>query len=1649
MQQSIKENEPNITIELGKNTIFEHDIKSGNESLIFNICNLRSGSLIFPIDLTYRDFNNTKSYINPLHASFNQYVLRSNSPSAEKDEFTYVDGSGKHIEFKTKYYYKNTNNKNVYIEGNNVYADEYGKLYYNLNNNKKEVFVERKSNEGLILMATIEGVNGISKVEQHSKEIAQLNSVIKNYEKAINEIELAIEDCDAASLNSLSAIICSTGCSRYNDCKNSSPEAKKCLLLTNIENKSEYYKSYVSAVIQRNIAKRNYLNTTSQITIQELQRTVSNLQIDLQNMQFIKAKEDSVEANLQQFYELLKNKNENIRSCQGNVHNNSINLLKEQFIDAINQYNLAILNLENIKKAIIKQRDLLNDYKNELNKNKRELNLLYLNTPEIFIMFNQMIYCFAKCELDSIPSAMTGYRLLNIIDSYENQLTFNYDENKMLAISNNNGDLLSCNYDSNNNLASICDMHGHNVVITKIDSSNYEVLSNNGKSILSLNISNSPIFIYNSIKKICVKKETINYGELSTTITDNIKIKNDYILKDKYIINSTSTSIIVQKNEEAPTGFSFDNINIFDNFNFTLFYKPQSIDDLRLVEPLYYSYSNYNSNENSIKRNKLDLCPNKNLIETITLNDVNSDENGGLNCYIGQFNFKPKTMHLLICKFNDNDDNVFPNINIVINGVNFSNYMYALSETQCISPIPFTTTSEANIISLKIENGSPFSFKNIDILIYECDAISSQYDDKDRLVKRICSDISTTNYTYEYNDNDLLIKETETNPDGEFTTEYFYNNYGSPLKIIDSDNMITEYKYNSHGVQIGEKRYNSINPDVFYQSDTILDSEEKILSESDDLGRYEKQTYNYDLQDRVTTTFNAENTAISYIYNDNGEMLSITSDDGIETSSNILEYDKFGNVKKVKHSGGEITYDYDYANYATISSIKINGNNYAKITEGATKDIVEYSTCETFIKNKDDDGNLLSVEYSQSNSMPTVIVKNEYNKHGKLIKQTDTSSDICYSSNINYNEKNLVEHIEYKADDSTIFSSDYSYNNDMLTNVKNTVNNFAQNYKYSYQGNLDKVINRVELNDSEIESIEYDSLGRIKKIINNEYCKVLSYLSNGGRTSDLVSQVREFKNNVLLKTILYKYDLNNNIVSILENGLELIDYKYDKLNRVIRENNRNSNITTLYTYDNSGNILQKTIYPYYDSEFPTQQPIRQDKYTYPNIGWMDKLVSFNNEQCVYDNLGNPTVYRDNSLSWIYGRQLASFGNTTYKYYADGMRRQKIADGVSSEYIWSNGQLVAEIKENNSIVFKYGVCGVLGFTHNNKQYTYRKNLQGDITDIVDENGDIVAHYDYDAFGNQRIFGWYDNTWRLLEDTLTHDGIFASNELPMQLPYVFGDKTSLKKNHIAYINPFRYRGYYYDVDTNLYYLLSRYYDSETGRFINADDISYTHPDIINGINLFAYCLNNPISYYDFTGKSILLTLLAAFGLGALFGGISSAVSGAKAGKTGWGLFHHILGGVLIGGTLGVSTALGGLFGIGAIGASFAGIGFLAATAVSFGIGIVNYGLQNVWFTPGSDWNWGKALTQGVINATQGAIGFGLGALISNAGLWGSLNKKQWSSTFKALSQTGISGISSIFKASNIYMQTNLSQMLVRFFITSIFVKPWNLLKYALNK
>ena len=222
-------------------------------------------------------------------------------------------------------------------------------------------------------------------------------------------------------------------------------------------------------------------------------------------------------------------------------------------------------------------------------------------------------------------------------------------------------------------------------------------------------------------------------------------------------------------------------------------------------------------------------------------------------------------------------------------------------------------------------------------------------------------------------------------------------------------------------------------------------------------------------------------------------------------------------------------------------------------------------------------------------------------------------------------------------------------------------------------------------------------------------------------------------------------------------------------------------------------------------------------YTYGDGVWKDKLTAVGDKTISYDAQGNPVTYLGHTLTWEKGRQLKSFDNNSYTYNANGIRTSKTVNGVKHTYTLDGTKILRETWGNNVLVPLYdnedSVCGIL---YNGTPYYFERNLQGDVTGIFTRSGATLVLYSYDAWG---------------VCTIVSDSSDCG---------------------IGNINPFRYRGYYYDAEIGMYYLQSRYYDPGVGRFINGD-----MPKMVSLVamptlhNLFSYCQNNSVNYSDSFG------------------------------------------------------------------------------------------------------------------------------------------------------------------------------------------------------
>lgn len=666
-----------------------------------------------------------------------------------------------------------------------------------------------------------------------------------------------------------------------------------------------------------------------------------------------------------------------------------------------------------------------------------------------------------------------------------------------------------------------------------------------------------------------------------------------------------------------------------------------------------------------------------------------------------------------------------------------------------------------------------------------------------------------------------------------------YQNDNSLFELIKQDNgsfyikskLNDKYLKNSDNILIlSDLIENDENFEFYFESNTNSMFIENSAEYTED-GKFITKTIdtnfneiNYDIDNMtglIKSVTNSKNQTTYYNYNYFKQLESIIDGD------RIVNYEYNSNRILSSITQGNRTYNFEYDSFLNIKSIKI-GNDITLITN----------------KYEDNNGNLISTTYGNNNTISyeydefnriKKIIKNDdsynykYNNNGNLVKIISNNDIIKYTYDL---AKRLYE---YKFND---FNIKYGYDsNDNVITKKYELGNIIHNINNTL--NEDDMLIKTTIDNDEI-NYNYDSLGRlINSNINNNYKTSYEYITNGKRTSMLVKSISN--NN---DKYSYNYDKLGNITHIYHNDVLENKYYYDDYNELIKDDNYITNKTTIYEYDNLGNILYEKVY-----DVDTNSELYKNKYEYNNAKWKDQLTKYNDDIITYDSLGNPlTIGNDITLTWINGRQLNSYTDSSntinYKYNVAGIRTNKIINNVETKYYLEESKIILEVNSDNVLYYiRSKLNGLIGFKYNNDVYYYIKNNQDDIIGILDSHYDVVTKYTYDSWGN------------ILSIT---DGN--------------GVDVSSNSKHIANINPYRYRSYYYDKETKLYYLNSRYYNPRWGRFINLDGI-ISSGDTIKG-NLYSYCNNDPINNVDSNGQFSFKKLIKQ-----AFKVISKAIDTAK--------------------------------------------------------------------------------------------------------------------------------------------------------------------------
>ena len=590
----------------------------------------------------------------------------------------------------------------------------------------------------------------------------------------------------------------------------------------------------------------------------------------------------------------------------------------------------------------------------------------------------------------------------------------------------------------------------------------------------------------------------------------------------------------------------------------------------------------------------------------------------------------------------------------------------------------------------------------------------------------------------------------------------------------------------------------------------------------------------------------------AYEYDINGKtskVINKASDDTV-LSSVSYDYDEFNNLKEITR-GDNMQYSLVYNNFHNLAEILIKDKTEALLNytykkgNGRLKEI-SYANGSVMKATYNGDGQLISEKWysASADTEPTAHYRYVYDNSGNIVRSIDIKALREY--NYTYENGRIIRSVEYNItldeilnviSKNVVAAIDYVYNEKGMLSKKTISANGSEIVYYTEYSENANPVTKVRVNGRNIEShSKTDTFGRkvfdeiqtgsgfISRQFSYHAGKVTDEHKQNGKlksspTTNLVSQI-VLSNGT---TLSYSYDAEEHITSVTEmyevEGAPVVkvtEYTYDALGQLLTETS--NGITTKFQYDNYGNILARGIADE-NGDIIEETKIR---YTYDTI-WKDKLTSFNGQEIVYDAQGNPTEYLGHNLTWEKGRQLKSFDGNTYTYNANGIRTSKTVDGIRHDFVLEGAKILKETWNDNTLVPLYdnsdSVCGII---YNNISYFFLKNLQGDIIAITNSDGETVARYSYDAWGKCIIE--YDST-----------------------------------GYIANINPFRYRGYYLDKETNLYYLNSRYYDANTGRFINADSPEYVS---IQGGNLFAYGGNCPTKNADYFGFCYVPTYPESF-------------------------------------------------------------------------------------------------------------------------------------------------------------------------------------------
>lgn len=679
----------------------------------------------------------------------------------------------------------------------------------------------------------------------------------------------------------------------------------------------------------------------------------------------------------------------------------------------------------------------------------------------------------------------------------------------------------------------------------------------------------------------------------------------------------------------------------------------------------------------------------------------------------------------------------------------------------------------------------------------ECLESSTRYDLKDRATHRTNPAGGVTRYLYDRNDR--LRKEIspygyEPENDDGAGAAYTYDSRGNRIRTTNAlGEVVQELSYNLQNQPVIQKDTFGNWTELSYE----LDGKIKDVRRS---GNHQRtlQQYEYNARGQITGVVDGNQNPISYDVDSWGRITGIGFVDGVKEG---YEYTTAGQVSRtIDGNGNAVQYRY---------------NSLGKISER----IDQLGFTETF--RYDEEGNL-SLHIDRDGRQ----LQRACNVFGQHVYEKASDAEGKHTNISTWHYDSLGRVTRAVCDGKS-----YEYIYDAYGNLKEKRSNGKRFVSYAH----DRAGQITEIRDPEgvRTRYEYDILGRRSRIYNNDGLEVrygydalnrirhIRY-GNGVETAytyDGDGNIRTLETrageNVLL-SFAYRYDGNGNrtaktgmqagvtlggVTSEITAGNNALDisYNYDVRGQLLEE--RRNGASVCYAYDKAGNRIRKT---------DAQGEIR---YLYNEKNQLVEEESpADRKQFSYDRQGGIIEEKNAAgirrFSYNSRRQQTRVETETgnvqeNRYDAEGLRFELLENGRRTSFVYHNGELLQEEgREEQKTSYHLG-AGIEAFQRGQELYYYHKDEQLSTALVTDEHRNVQSSYQYDAFG-----------------------------IPLE--------TTEQLN-----NRIRYTGQQYDELTEQYYLRARYYNPVAGRFMQEDVYQG------DGLNLYAYCGNNPVVYYDPSG------------------------------------------------------------------------------------------------------------------------------------------------------------------------------------------------------